>query len=307
MIPYHRPMKLSRDDYAEIHERIQNVLATGILTNGEYVAKLEEEIKRIHKVDYAILVNNCTMGLLICYMFLPSKRISIPVFTWDSVRIVLSYTEHQIEYCDIDKETWLMEKTDGYGIVSPNHTFGNVLEDQGHSCQIFDGAHCLGCKLESVGFATVLSLAPTKLVTACEGGIILTNNDKLNTYARIMRRYIARESEVHAIIGLQTLKHLDEVLAWKKKVYNYYSKNIPGQFQKIPIESNYNTIGFLNTEHLIIPEKIETRQYYENQWEDGGKSFPNAWYVYKNIVCLPSYYGVDYKQIVEDINEANEI
>ena len=112
-------------------------------------------------------------------------------------------------------------------------------------------------------------------------------------------------SEVHAIIGLQTLTHLDEVLEWKEKVYNYYKEHLPGIFQKIPYQSNYNTIGFLNEENLKIPSHIEYRKYYDPIFEQ--ELYPNTDYVFSKIICLPSYYNCPYEQIVEDIKEANEL
>ena len=98
---------------------------------------------------------------------------------------------------------------------------------------------------------------------------------------------------------MATLEYLYEVLAWKKKGYEYYKKNIPGQFQYISNNSNYNTIGFLNTEKLKIPEHITTKQYYEPVYQTD--LLPNAFEVYSQMVCLPSYYGCPYKKIVEDI------
>ena len=111
-------------------------------------------------------------------------------------------------------------------------------------------------------------------------------------------------SEIHALIGLATLEHLDDIRLWKEKVYNYYKSHIPGQFQEIPISSNYNTIGFLNTENLEIPKHIETKQYYEPVFDM--ELMPNAFEVYKHMICLPSYYNCPYVDIVDDILELNE-
>jgi dTDP-4-amino-4,6-dideoxygalactose transaminase len=92
------------------------------------------------------------------------------------------------------------------------------------------------------------------------------------------------------------------VLSWKKEVYNYYRKHLDGIFQKIAESSNHNTIGILTS--LKIPEHIETRKYY--QPIELNNDLPNTEAIYRSIVCLPSWYGVDYKQIVNDINEFNK-
>ena len=87
-------------------------------------------------------------------------------------------------------------------------------------------------------------------------------------------------------------------------VYEYYKKHIPGQFQKIPYNSTYNTIGFLNICNLKIPKHIEIKQYYEPIHLPQKNTITE--YVYNNIICLPSYYNCPYKQIVEDIKEEND-
>jgi len=304
-IPYHRPYKFTENERVQIDCNIEEVLQSGQLTNGKFVRELEEKIRKMYKVDYAIATANCTLGLMFCYDYLRafSRTIFIPVFTWDSVYLALKKLDYIIEFCDIDKNTWHMNGSKYRRNVSPNHTFGSVdvVRDK---FVIYDGAHALGCKLEDIGMATVFSLAATKIVTSCEGGIIITNHKTLAHWCKHNRDKMGRMSEVNAIIGLATLKHLDKIKRWKKKVFKYYRDHLPGKFQDIPIESNYNTIGFLNTELLVIPKKIETRQYYEPVWNDG-KSFPNARYVFRNIYCLPSWYGVDYKKIVDLILDKN--
>ena len=191
------------------------------------------------------------------------------------------------------------------GVVMPTHTFGNITESPRlfRNKVIYDGAHNLGCKIKDIGDATVFSLAATKIITSCDGGLVITNNGKLARYLKKYRDLCCRMSEIHAIIGLYTLQFLDEVLEWKRKVFKYYEENIPGVFQEIPIESNYNTIGFLNVEALIIPKEIEIKQYYEPI----KKGFIYSDYVHNLMVVLPSYYGCDYKRIVEMIQEVNDL
>lgn len=305
IIPYHRPYPLSFEEIEWIQEKIKEILKSGQLTNGEWVKALESAIKQIYDVEYVITTSNCTLGITLCFQYLNwLQSIEIPNFTWISPYFMLYH--RRFEYIDIDKESWLaqMDGEDRYNLYFPTHTFGNIIELKGCNC-IYDGAHSLGSKIKEFGDATVLSLAPTKLVTSCEGGLILTNNNALAEVVEVKRDKCARMSEIHAIIGLATLKHLKEIKRWKKKLYNFYKKSIPGQFQKIPIDSNYNTIGFLNTENLIIPDHIETRQYYE-PFLQSGNYCPNSIKVYKKMVCLPSYFNCNYKQIVEDIKEAND-
>ncbi len=304
-IPYHLPFPLSDSTINHIQYNIKNIIKSGQLTNGEYVKTLEERIKELYNVEYVIATSNCTMGIFLSFQYeaSPNETIHMPNFTWISPYLCIP---NKKSFYDIDKQTWLMTSSEEYPhnqYVFPTHTFGNIIELKKDYHVIYDGAHALGSKIKKFGDATVLSLAPTKLVTSCEGGLVLTNQKYLADFVRFRRDKCARMSEIHALIGLKTLKYLDEVLKWKEIIYHYYKSHIPGIFQEIPIHSNYNTIGFLNIHNLIIPEHIETKQYYKPVFDM--ELLPNAFEVYKNIVCLPSYYNCDKEKIVNDILEYN--
>jgi len=304
-IPYHKPFPLDEDRLNVLTNQIRGVLKSGQLTNGKYVKELEDKIAKMYGVEFCIATSNCTMGLMLSFQYEVSlfNIIHMPNFTWMSPEMVIP---NKKAYYDIDKETWLMKDWPRIRnkFIFPTHTFGNIIELDWDYHVIYDGAHALGSVIKKFGDATVLSLAPSKLVTSCEGGLVLTNQEHLAEFVRFRRDKCARMSEVHALIGLKTLEHLGEILEWKEEVYHYYKYYIPGQFQEIPIHSNYNTIGFLNTEKLEIPKHIETKQYYEPVFDM--ELMPNAFEVYKQMVCLPSYYECPYVQIVEDILELNE-
>lgn len=305
-IPYHKPLELPEKELNELTIAIKSVIKSGNLTNGDFVEILETKIKEMYDVDYVIATSNCTMGLFLCFQYKSwHDTVYMPNFTWISP--YLTIPQKQKVYHDIHKYSWLMNgypKGNQY-LVFPTHTFGNIIELERDYNVIYDGAHALGSKIKRFGDATVFSLAPTKLVTSCEGGLVLTNDKYIESFVRFRRDKCARMSEVHALIGLATLHHLDEVLQWKETVYHYYKSYIPGVFQEIPIDSNFNTIGFLNTEKLKIPEHIETKQYYEPVFQID--LLPNAYEVYEQMVCLPSYYTCPFTDIVDSILELNKL
>lgn len=308
-IPYHKPFPLNSIERDYINYDINYILQTGQLTNGIWCRKLEERIKKLYNVEYCLTTSSCTMGLLISLSYTKKKEFQIPIFNWWSDLYCLDFLDKIPVWTDINKDTWLSIGTNTMNKLIL-HTFGNIdkISPSLTGTNIFDASHCLGAKIDDVGLSTVFSLAPTKLVTACEGGLILTNDKKFYEYAIERRNRMGRMSEIHAVIGLQTLTHLEEIKEWKRKINIYYRRNIPGIFQEIEYESNYNTIGFLNTSKLKIPDNIETKQYYEPIIDKQFRNFcPNSFYVYDNIICLPSYFECPYEKITDLILEENKL
>ncbi|KKL93657.1 hypothetical protein LCGC14_1872520 [marine sediment metagenome] len=296
IIPYHKPI--------DINFKLKNL--HGYLSNFTYVSELEMRIQQLYDVENVIACSSGSIGLLITLQAFRElydiKTAYTPSFAWFSTKWALEMTNLFFQFRDIEKTTWNFISTEWSDeeLILPLHCFGNICEIDA-SFVIYDGAHALGSKIKEFGLATIMSLAPTKLITACEGGLILTNDDDLAGKVRLLRDKVSRMSELNAIWGLETLKHLDEILEWKRKLYNYYKKHLKGQFQEIPYNSNYATIGFLTD--LKTPPEIEFKKYY----------FPlklgltNTNYVYGKIVCLPSWWGVDYEYITNRILEYNEV
>ena len=303
-IPYHRALALKEFDKITIYSRINSCLDLTQLTNGIYVKHLENRIKEMYDVKYVIATSSCTQALLLCINWQQGfNMFQTPSFTWKSIlRIAHLISIGRVKYTDIDRNTWLPMENKNISRSIYLHTFGNIGKSIAGNV-IYDGSHCLGAKFEDIGVATCISLAPTKMITSMEGGLILTNRKDLYESVRYTRDICCRMSEIHAIFGIQYLNYLDKILDWKKKCFELYKNAIPGQFQKIPYNSSYNTIGFLNTEKLKIPDDIETRQYYVPL----RKGLKNTDFVYENMVCLPSYYNAPIGEIIDRIKEVNNL
>src|SRR5205814_1065807 len=99
-----------------------------------------------------------------------------------------------------------------------------VVEDAAHA----QGSSHGGRQAGSFGTAASFSFYPTKVMTSGEGGMIVTDDDRIAEEARIYRDqgkagFLTnfhtrlgnnwRMSEVHAVIGLSQLARLDEFIA----------------------------------------------------------------------------------------------
>lgn len=309
-VPFHRPMKLADDELEKVINKIDDCLTTGMISNKENVRELENTIKDLYGVKYAIATSSASQALLITLQVMDALYgiskfpIHTPAFAWYSTYYALSSLKLRYVFEDIDIRTWTMDNIPFFpGVALPVHTFGNVCEIDSEFL-IYDGAHSLGSVIKDFGDATIFSLAPTKIITSIEGGVIITEDLDLASGIVAIRDKISRMSEIHAIFGNAYLSHIDEVMKFKKKVFNYYSSHLKGTFQKTAKSSNHNTIGMLTD--LKIPDCIETKKYYGPLGEGSKGILLNTKQVYDRIVCLPSWYNCPYEQMVDIINEFNK-
>jgi dTDP-4-amino-4,6-dideoxygalactose transaminase len=106
---------------------------------------------------------------------------------------------------------------------------------------ICDSAQGLGSTYQGrpaggFGLCEVFSLSPTKVVTAIEGGVVTTNDQRLAEKIRAMRDYgkgpdgedmifnglSARMSELHASVGLLSLQNADSLVKARLNLINAY-------------------------------------------------------------------------------------
>ena len=124
-----------------------------------------------------------------------------------------------------------------------------LIED---SCEGFGGMH-MGKPVGSYGRAAVFAFYPNKQITTGEGGMIVTNDDRLADLCRSMRNqgrainahtgdahfsgswlahermgYNYRMSEIAAALGCSQMQRLDEFLAARRNVAGMYMRRLMG-------------------------------------------------------------------------------
>ena len=308
-VPFYRPPKILAieellPDWAAVYD-------SGMLSNGNNCRELEEEIKLIHKCDHVITCSSATSGLWILLKVLKTKSILMPSFTWKSVGSVTE--QYHRVFMDIDRETWLPNpfqspKNHSFpDTVLLQHTFGSIMKPSLKVKEkiVYDAAYSLGLEFP-VNDGAVISLSPTKTVTGCEGGLILLNDDKIACEIEKLRDSCARLSELNAVVALHYLEKLNEILARKKQIFEYYRQKLPWQYQKILVDTTYGYYGMLlelsNERFRDTPgspvfsiNNVECRVRYEPLQ----KGCINTDYVAGHLVCLPCYHDVNEKDVVE--------
>jgi 3-dehydro-glucose-6-phosphate--glutamate transaminase len=299
-IQFSKPtIKLEKEDY----NKIKGIINSGWVCIGKYVQELEAEFKRRFKVKYAIATSNCTQGLIISLKAAGwrNKRIAVPAFTWPSTIFAIeSNVGNTPVFCDIDPKTWLIDPNsldkNSYDAVIAVDTFGNEAFVKTDKPVIYDAAHGFDVKdLGHRGLAEVISFSFTKVVSASEGGMILTNDKAFAETASELRRLSSRMEEINAVIALRSIKNYKTNQQKKLDIIGFYKENLLFDFnlQEIPICTNNSVFSILlpstHIRNAIVSalnkNNIEYKVYYEPLVE----GLPNTDRIYSRILALPTY------------------
>ncbi|MCP4152926.1 MAG: DegT/DnrJ/EryC1/StrS family aminotransferase, partial [bacterium] len=199
-------------------ELMQKPLETGWVVQGPFVGEFEAKIAAFTGAKYAIAVNSCTSG-----QFLLSESIGleagdevlIPAFTWISTANAAEFYGARAVFCDIELDTFnidirkMEEKiTPRTRAIFPVHLFGlcvdmpkiMVLAKKHHLHVIEDCACGLGGKVGqshcgTFGDAGVFSFHPRKSITTGEGGMIVTDDQRIAEEVASLRNHGAVQTD----------------------------------------------------------------------------------------------------------------
>jgi len=119
-----------------------------------------------------------------------------------------------------------------------------LIEDCAHACgSMIDGRYA-----GTIGDVGCFSFYPTKVMTTCEGGMVISDNQELIEKAKCWRDhgrdkddvvkivdlgYNMRLNEISACIGLKQLERLDEIIARRNDIARYYNGNVGVPHQNV--------------------------------------------------------------------------
>lgn len=299
-IQFSKPtISLEESDYKEI----RNIIRSGWVSIGVNGEKLEAEFKSRFKVKHAIACSSCTQGLVVVLKAAGwrNKRIAVQPFTWPSTIYAIESNIGNVPiFCDIDPETWLLDlkslSVKSYDAVLAVDTFGNQTDIKTNKPVIYDAAHGFDLKdLGHRGIAEVVSFSFTKVVSASEGGMILTNDNRIAETARELRRLSCRMAEINAVIALRSLKNYERNQKAKVKIIKGYLESFDFSYrtQRIPACTNHSVFSILldtpgerdAIAHALKKSGVEFKTYYEPM-VSGLKNIDS---VYSRILSLPTY------------------
>ncbi len=266
------------EDRLWIADRIQEVLTSGQLTLGKYGAEFETKFARLCGVRHGIAVSSGTSALEIVLRSLgvEGKDVIVPTNTFFATAASVIHSGGNPILVDMDPESFavlpevveqnLTAKTAGIvivhigGIVTAQMPALVALAKRKGLWLVEDAAHAHGSSYGSTsagafGIGSSFSFYPTKVMTSAEGGMIVTNDDRIAEEARIYRDqgkasftanthvrmgYNWRLSEPHAIIGIKHLERLPAMIADRRAVAAIYDQGL-SQFKNLyalPVPSN---------------------------------------------------------------------
>jgi perosamine synthetase len=235
---------------------VMEVMSTGNLTVGPQVPEFEESFAKYIGVKHAIAVNSGSSALEISLKSLiltcklaKSDKIIVPSYTYVAVAnavrnvgLVPVFAEMIPDKLTIDPSSIykLANRHNAKGVIIV-HTAGlpcemslimDIIDEFNlvliEDCAEATGAEFNGRKVGSYGICSMFSFTPTKPMTTCEGGMIVTDDNELADCQSKMRnqgivmqsKYVkdviinsSRMSNIAAAIGIQQLKKLDNMIA----------------------------------------------------------------------------------------------
>ncbi len=272
-------------DRPVILARIEEALASGQLTLGKFGRELEDRFAANCGARYAVAVSSGTSALEIALRALgvEGREVLVPANTFFATAAAAIHAGARVRFLDCDPQTMAVSVADLAEQIGPRtagvivvHIGGLVtphIEEIRRLCAergvwlLEDAAHAHGSALGgrmagTFGVAGAFSFYPTKVMTAGEGGMIVTNDERLrdealiysdqgkasftqNAHTRLGSNW--RMSELHAAVALSQLARLDEFIAHRQRIARIYDAALAD--------------GRLGLRPLAVPEGVRCNYY----------------------------------------------
>ena len=259
-VPLARP-DISQDDI----DAVVAVLKTPYLSLGPKLPEFERAFADVLGLRHAVAVNSGTSALHLIVRALglgPGDEMITSPFTFVATANCALFEGAKPVFVDIDEKTWNMDVakieaaiTERTKLLMPVHIFGRpmpmdevlgigrkrgipVVED---ACEAL-GATYKGRKAGAFGLASTFAFYPNKQITTGEGGMIVTDDDRLADLCRSMRNqgrdpgagwlaharlgYNYRLSDINCALGLSQLARLPQFVAARARVADRYIKKL---------------------------------------------------------------------------------
>ena len=255
---------------------------------GTYVQRFEEAFTRYLGIRHAIAVPHCTAALHLSLAALgvgPGDEVIVPELTWIATAAPITYVGATPVFADVDPDTWCLTAdavracltprtrailpVDLYGLTPDMDALRAVAAEHGIPI-VEDAAQAIGCRYNGQAAGTfgafgTFSFHGTKTMTTGEGGMLVTDRTELYERSLVLRdhgrtksnfkfffntevAFKYRMSNLQAAFGLAQLERIDELVAKKRQMFQWYAdrlRDVPG------IRLNVEPAGIFNSFWMV--------------------------------------------------------
>ena len=333
-----------------------------ISSEGPFVKEFETKLANFVSRKYGIAVTNGTSALDLSIAALDIKKgdeVIVPTFTIISCVLQLIRIGAIPVLVDLDEKTWNMNvdqieekitiKTKAIMMV---HIYSHPVDidkvlnlAKKYDLKIIeDAAEMIGQKYKdkycgSFGDISTFSFYPNKHITTGEGGMVLTNSEKIAEKCRLLRNLAFKKEErfvhdelgwnlrmtnIQAAIGLGQLKNLKRTIEKKREIGEVYANELKSinEISLSPLKTTFSENIYWVFGILINNDKLNLRNITKELKNLGvdtrpffcpmhmqpilhkyglfqNESYPTAEKFYKNGFYLPSGTALEREDIIE--------
>lgn len=308
-------------------DEVVHVLRSGMLVQGEFVARLENAFAAYHNVKHAIALSNGTATLHLALLVLgigKGDEVIVPAFSYAATANVVELVGATCVFVDVEALTFNIDVakieqaiTPRTKAIIPVHEFGLCSNIEAvceiarrYSLPVIEDAACAlgamqnGKLAGTFGIMGSFSLHPRKSITSGEGGMLLTDDIGIATKLRQLRNhgiemrngtmdfvlpgYNYRMTDFQAALAWSQFRRIEEIFVQKETLSQVYFETISNPRISLPrVPENYRHTW--QTFHVLLGDNL-SQQSVINQLRSEGVG------VNYGAQCIPAltYYHQHY-------------
>ena len=347
-------------------DELKKVISSTYVTESDLNKEFEKITSIYTESKYATTICNGTCALFCSLKVLnigPGDEVIVPNMTFIATATAVILSGAKVRLVDVNPISGCLDPLNLLNAINsktkaiiPVHLYGISCEmdeiisiaNKNNIHVIEDAAQGVGVKYKNKHVGTfgelgVLSYYGNKTITTGEGGMILTNNQKLSkkvymikNHGRIKKGTFLHETigwnfsftEMQAALGIAQMKKLDKIISIKKNIFNFYCNNIHNEklyMRPVPNSTTHPVHWFSNIHcpdaetlsNYLEKNNIPTRRLFfplnhqpcfkkENLIVNLHDKFPGTEFVFKKVLSLPSSVLLDIKQKEFIVNVINK-
>jgi perosamine synthetase len=266
----------------------------------EYIHRFEHAFKEHLGVEHAIATSSATGALHMGLAALgvgPGDEVILGDINWIASAAPITYLGAKPVLVDVLSDTWCLDPVRVEAALTPRtrailavHLYGNLCEMDAllaigtrHGIPVIeDAAEAIGStwrgqRAGSMGAFGAFSFHGTKTVTTGEGGMLVTRDavlhDKMLALANHGRRpgqvrqfwpetigYKYKISNIQAAIGCAQMERIDDLVAGKRRVFDYYAQRMRGRAVLMNPEPPHTVNGYWMPTVVVDPRVAFDRE-----------------------------------------------